>query len=1167
MPADFNIVVPDNAVYGRLKQELIDEARLFGDDPPRLTFNDGTATIEVEYGFKEFMDRFPQGARSVRAALGLQADPRPMQDIFRDVLATPQRRQAYQDKENAVLDTLRGKDPQTPANPPVVDSDGDPKDALAGAMDNQPGLCLDDNHADPESKEMLIDGLEDLAAKGVTTLFIEHFWQEQQDLLDAYMNGAEDMELPPALAEAVRKLDEPMQGAESFKRLLAEAKKNGIRIVGLDSFDAKTPQDNDPRNWERRAARFNEGAAEVVEREKGGGKFLLMAGKRHNNTHDGGIPGLAQLLGVPTVERGRDGKLRLDPDDPSKGPMRSEPEQAFVDTFVDTFKAQQAALFQVQPPAGPMERAQATMRAAAVMKAATTLAKQYGDKLARLTPEKLREMAEQAADRAIAPIADGTLTLTSEAHADDLVRANAPSQAYTEAVNAMRAAAVRGPRGFAAFKAALAQIDDPRMLMESFDFKQGGLDLKGLSPLHIAAVCGDDAEVDRLLQAGTNIDARDDAGNTALHAVGFGDGNTDRPEVLRSLLANGADIRATNAKGQTAVHLAAFGGKVGCMQELAFHPDFANANVPDGRGWTPTDMATAAGQTALEDFMFDQGHATAENLLTPQEEQQGDLSTIDILVKASKWEAPVDDDGNPTETAMETEQRVRDMFTDLYRQPEFRTVLDIAAADALGSRSDPKKALRIYLNFNSDFAGTLTGKGGKGAFDDRSNTLVLAARRDATELKGTAIHEMTHHAADMVFGNQAVPYDDENSNEAVAYRQAIEDDFRVGQKFLGSPEKDIAYTIGGRMNEYRRANLGAKRLPMLQEYIVGVPQVIAEHGLEYAQKVAPNLTNFFGNEFAGKCQESLDNHPKFDRVIDNTQLIGGLAPVPPVDVNGTRWLQMSVINDQVKIGPPPKPDDFLLGGHAIDRHSALNGVAPQQYPNSAEYQSVQGLPRILDWSSPVLPTPEMARMSDANFNNILQRRFRELAADLPPEVSSDMLETLIGSVATDLTGFTADTMNQKIDTIMNKARDMVRQAKIAYLARAQETGALTPELVARTVIYESACQALENDPNRANRVPGAGPDMSDEKITSLVQAMTQTMTPQQMQTLATDPARLRQLATGMAASERHGGLIKTVVHKGFYTKSKFRMNQEERSHVSIDVKNARRTWVQQLAAL
>ena len=41
---------------------------------------------------------------------------------------------------------------------------------------------------------------------------------------------------------------------------------------------------------------------------------------------------------------------------------------------------------------------------------------------------------------------------------------------------------------------------------------------------------------------------------------------------------------------------------------------------------------------------------------------------------------------------------------------------------------------------------------------------MLGAGGPVEDLFGTTIHELTHHAADMTFGNEAIPFDDEEQS-------------------------------------------------------------------------------------------------------------------------------------------------------------------------------------------------------------------------------------------------------------------------------------------------------------------------------------------------------------------------------------------------------------------
>ena len=95
---------------------------------------------------------------------------------------------------------------------------------------------------------------------------------------------------------------------------------------------------------------------------------------------------------------------------------------------------------------------------------------------------------------------------------------------------------------------------------EVTDFLEAGADLEartgyeGATPLHWAArVNGNPAVIAALLQAGANLEARDDIGRTPLHmAVGF-----NELAVIAALLQAGADLEARTDRGWTPLHVAA----------------------------------------------------------------------------------------------------------------------------------------------------------------------------------------------------------------------------------------------------------------------------------------------------------------------------------------------------------------------------------------------------------------------------------------------------------------------------------------------------------------------------------------------------------------------------------------------------------------------------------
>ena len=109
--------------------------------------------------------------------------------------------------------------------------------------------------------------------------------------------------------------------------------------------------------------------------------------------------------------------------------------------------------------------------------------------------------------------------------------------------------------------------------------------------LFIAALRGEFEAVSQLVDAGVDVNAKDENGDTVL-IVAAGDGLLGVVEVL---LENGADVHAKNdLLGRTALHLAALNGHPAVVELLATHG--ADANAEDDEGWTPVHCAALPGR-------------------------------------------------------------------------------------------------------------------------------------------------------------------------------------------------------------------------------------------------------------------------------------------------------------------------------------------------------------------------------------------------------------------------------------------------------------------------------------------------------------------------------------------------------------------------------------------
>lgn len=95
---------------------------------------------------------------------------------------------------------------------------------------------------------------------------------------------------------------------------------------------------------------------------------------------------------------------------------------------------------------------------------------------------------------------------------------------------------------------------------------------------------GGQKTVERLVDAGADVNARNAQGRTALHVAA----NEGREGLVRYLLTRGAAPNLQDADGNTALHLAAAGGHDGCTRSLKAVSDWSIRNA---RGLTAYDIA------------------------------------------------------------------------------------------------------------------------------------------------------------------------------------------------------------------------------------------------------------------------------------------------------------------------------------------------------------------------------------------------------------------------------------------------------------------------------------------------------------------------------------------------------------------------------------------------
>ena len=145
-------------------------------------------------------------------------------------------------------------------------------------------------------------------------------------------------------------------------------------------------------------------------------------------------------------------------------------------------------------------------------------------------------------------------------------------------------------------------IDAARLLLKhgarvSLRSTSGG----GLMPLHQAAVTGQSAMCELLLERGAQVDSVDEDNNTPLHyAAACGSAAS-----VKILLCNGADVTAAQKQGLTPAHWAAHKGHTEVLKMLLSYGAPVNATAEEGA--TPLHLAANRGHMSAARLLLENG--------------------------------------------------------------------------------------------------------------------------------------------------------------------------------------------------------------------------------------------------------------------------------------------------------------------------------------------------------------------------------------------------------------------------------------------------------------------------------------------------------------------------------------------------------------------------------
>jgi ankyrin repeat protein len=661
--------------------------------------------------------------------------------------------------------------------------------------------------------------------------------------------------------------------------------------------------------------------------------------------------------------------------------------------------------------------------------------------------------------------------------------------------------------------------------------------------LGLAAVEGDSNALDELINnRGVNINQKSPVGRTALLEV-------VSKEILKTdvagqqqltanaglLTARGADINARNGRGETAMHIAGFRNNQSLITALKAvtsppSPAVADLTARDNRGWTPMDTAMGGTNREAEDLLHPGPTGQAPPL------KAGQLSSIDILHQATMCEDPADS------------HKVRKFLEQLYANPDLRPLLDLAAASACDNHKPPNGGMRFFASMTNT-VGRLYARdvGATAAYDQKVNTLLFPLKDDPGDNKegdaiGSLAHELTHMTAHLVTDDpQTLPFT--NNAEKAQYLAAIDADVKKLHLLddRDPVQKFIKNRFSGRMDTYENyAGTIIQKTPadfdesLLQEFIVGVPQVAAIYGMDALKDHIPGLVGYYQNVWTPKVQHTLANDVRFanGRAKIDTAANGRAAAA----LAGKR--KPKTVNQVfVKLDDPELDIDTLIGKIEKD-FIASKGQTKTGLGRSIVYK--------LDDVELSLPDQNEFANKKSAIRSALKTA---LAGDnFPRQIDLNEIRTLVESLSGAVQAYSGDQLKTALN---NRSLNWVKDAKSAFVARRiKGTLDVSPKDMAEAIAYRAEAEA------RAGAV-GADLDPDTEikvsKQKDLIKGLTKSLEKGANAKKLTDqPQRILDEVSATLANP---------------TAQAVYMKAGATTHVSVDVKEAKNAWVLKLAAI
>ena len=361
----------------------------------------------------------------------------------------------------------------------------------------------------------------------------------------------------------------------------------------------------------------------------------------------------------------------------------------------------------------------------------------------------------------------------------------------------------------------------------------------------------------------------------------------------------------------------------------------------------------------------------------------------------------------------------------------------------------------------------------QGAFEQDADVLMFGAREGEGShyFAGTVIHELTHMAARILYGQETIPcppdptagYFDANGKmkpemKDDPYVEAIMKDMReISLCEANDPvENEVLRTMAGRMNDSSYRNRGD--LAFLQEFLVGVPQMITEFGEDAVTKLSPELANYFSDTFLDKCRDTIASDERYADIyseqFDNTALNKTSDRRPPVR--------------------PPAPETWLDNGNAGTKSDAIAKKIKQYYTSQHGDVVVppegKAIKTSLPYSTESFAIPQRYQADVTRKMQVITKALQENLSDedLPEQVSADVIRNLVK----DMTALAHTSSERELKKVVRgRVAGFKREAAKTYLEREVALGhELTNEQVAEIVLMRGR-RGLAGGPPHGRRHP------------------------------------------------------------------------------------------------